>query len=44
MGEEEKDADYILNDNDPLSDFDYDKPSRVADIYNEFAPGCKKLI
>ena len=26
-GVEEEDADYILNDNDPLSEFDKDKPS-----------------
>ena len=38
-GVEEEDADYILNNNDPLSDFDCDKPSRAEEIYNKFAPG-----
>ena len=33
-GVEEEDADYILNDNDPLSNFDKDKPSRAEDVYN----------
>ena len=28
-GGEEEDDDYILNDNDPLSEFDNDKPSRA---------------
>ena len=28
-GGEEEDADYILNDNDPLSEFDNDKPSKA---------------
>ena len=28
-GGEEEDDDYILNDNDPLSEFDKDKPSRA---------------
>ena len=43
VGVEEEDADYILNDNDPLSEFDNDKPSRSEEIYNEFSPGREKL-
>ena len=42
-GEEEEYDDYILNDNNPLSEFDNDKPYRVEEIYNEFAPGREKL-
>ena len=41
-GGEEEDADYILNDNDSLSDFDNDKPSRAEEIYNNFSPGREK--
>ena len=32
-----------MNDNDPLGDFDNDKPSRAEDIYNEFSLGREKL-
>ena len=42
-GGEEEDADHILNNYDPLSGFDYNKPSRAEEIYNEFAPGCETL-
>ena len=42
-GGEEEDADYILNNDEPLSDFDCDKPSRSEDIYDEFAPGREKF-
>ena len=42
-GGEEEDADYFFNDNDSLSEFDYDNPYRAEEIYNEFSPGCDKL-
>ena len=42
-GGEEEDADYILNGNNPLNEFDYDKPSRAVEIYNEFSPCREKL-
>ena len=42
-GGEEEYADYILNDNDPLSEFDNGTPSRVEEIYKKFYPGRKKL-
>ena len=42
-GGEEEDVDYILNNYDPLSEFEYDKPFRSEDIYNDFAPGCDTL-
>ena len=32
-----------MNNNDPLSEFDYDKPSRAEEIYNYFAPGYETL-
>ena len=32
-----------MNDNGPLSEFDYDKPSRAEEIYNEFFPGPEKF-
>ena len=32
-----------MNDNDPLSEFDNDKPYRAKDIYNKFSPGHEKL-
>ena len=42
-GGEEDDADYIFNNDDLLSAFDYDKPSRGEEIYNEFSPGHETL-
>ena len=42
-GEEEEEADYIFNNDDPLSEFDYVKPSIAEVIYNEFSPGREKL-
>ena len=42
-GVEEEDSDYILNNDDPLSEFDYDKPSRAEEIYNDFYPGRETL-
>ena len=36
-GGEEEDSAYILNDNNPLSEFDNDKPYIAEDNYNEFA-------
>ena len=42
-GVEYEDAGYILNHDDTLSEFYYDKPSRAEEIYNEFAPVCEIL-
>ena len=32
-----------MNNYDPLSEFDYEKPYRSEDIYNELAPGRDTL-
>ena len=37
IGVEKENADYIFNNDDPLSGFDYNKPSIAEEIYNEFA-------
>ena len=42
-GGEEDDVDYILNNDDPLIEFDYYKRYRTEETYNEFVPGCETL-
>ena len=41
-GGEQEDADHVLNE-DPLGEFDYNKPHQAEEIYNEFAPGRDTL-